>query len=156
MLQPQPTNILAGSDVTFTALAAPAIITYQWKFNGTNIAGATNSAYPMDSVSTNQTGNYSVSATNSWGSTNSAAAGLQVYPTATPVLSGYSISNNQISFTVSGITNSTYLVQATTNLAVLSNWMNVYTGMVTYIYLDPAGVTNTNYPQRFYRALWAP
>ena len=156
MLQPQPTNILAGSNVTFTALAAPAIISYQWKFDGTNIAGATNSAYTMASFSTNQTGNYSVNATNSLGWTNSTAAWLQVYPTATPVLSDYSISNNQLSFTVSGITNSIYLVQASTNLAVQASWVNVYTGAVTYIYLDRSGVTNTNYLQRYYRALWAP
>ena len=155
MLQPQPTNILAGSNVTFTAVAAPAIISYQWKFNGANIAGATNSAYTIDSPSTNQTGNYSANATNAWGWTNSTAAWLQVYASATPVLSGYSISNNKLSFTVSGITNSIYLVQATTNIATLTNWVNIYTGMVTYIYLDPAGVTNKNYLQRYYRALWA-
>jgi hypothetical protein len=134
-------------------LAAPAIISYQWKFNGTNIAGATNSAYTMDSVTTNKTGYYSVNATNSVGWTNSTDAWLQVYPSATPVLSACGISNNQFFFTVSGITNSTYIVQATTNLAVLTNWVNVYTGAVTYIYLDTGGVTNTNDLQRYYRAL---
>ncbi len=59
-------------------------------------------------------------------------------------------------FTVSGITNSTYLVQSTTNLASPTSWVNVYTGMVTYIYVDPSSVTNTNNIQSYYRAVWAP
>jgi hypothetical protein len=156
LVQPQATNVLTGSNVTFTVVADPSVVDYQWFFNGGELSHETNSFLTLTDVTTNNTGQYNVVVDNASGSTSSADAWLQVYPAATLLLSAYSISNNLVSFTVSGITNSIYLVQAATNLASPWNWASVYTGTVTFIYSDPAGVTNTNYPQRFYRAQWAP
>ena len=124
-------------------------------FNGSAISGATNSSFTITNVATNQTGSYSVTATNAYGTTNSVSAWMQVYPSAMPLLSASSISNGQMTFSVSGITNTLYAVQMCTNLST-SGWANVYTGMVTYIYIDPMSVTNTNGMQRFYRAVWLP
>lgn len=154
--QPEPVNILRGSNVTFASFGVgnpnPSFL---WTLNGTNLPGATNSTFTLTNVTTNNTGNYAMVATNYNGSATSQVVLLEVYASATPLLTAYSVSNNQISFTVSGITNSTYLVQATSDLR-LTNWVDLYTGLVTYIYFDPSGITNTNYPQRFYRALWIP
>ena len=112
-LEPQNIDVLEGSNITFTATAIGGTpVDYQWTLTGTNIPGATNSSYSITNVTTNNTGDFTVIASD-WDfySTTSTVAHLQVYPTATPLLSAINITNNQMSFTVSGITNSTYLVQ---------------------------------------------
>jgi hypothetical protein len=43
-------------------------VTYQWQFNGVNIAGATNTALTLSNVGTNQEGSYSIVVTSSNGS----------------------------------------------------------------------------------------
>ena len=47
-------------------------ISYQWRFNGTNIAGATSSALVLNNVATNANGLYTVVACNAWGCLTSA------------------------------------------------------------------------------------
>ena len=76
ILQP-PANAaqISGGSATFSVNAVGlAPITYQWQFNGTNIAGATNSSLTLSAVSATNSGNYSVIATTSWGSTTSSPA----------------------------------------------------------------------------------
>ncbi len=99
----RPLASVAGNPVTFTALAIGAPTpTYQWQFNGANITGANSASYTISSVTTNDAGNYSVIASNSAGSTNSATAVLQVFDSATATLSGCGYANNQFQFTVTG------------------------------------------------------
>ena len=78
----QPTNqtAMAGSTVTFsvTAIGTPPL-TYQWSFDGTNLANATDPSLTMTNLQLNQSGNYSVLVTNLYGSTNSDGAVLRVY-----------------------------------------------------------------------------
>jgi hypothetical protein len=59
---------------------------YQWRFNTTNIAGATTSAYNIASVAITNAGNYTVIVTNTTGKTTSAFAYLSVMvpPTNAP------------------------------------------------------------------------
>jgi len=75
---------------------------------------------------------------------------LQVYMSATPLFSNFAYTNNQFVMTVSGVTNSTYIVQASTNLI---NWTNINTNVATFNYTD---MLATNYPMRFYRGLYHP
>ena len=63
-----------GVEVTNTPPAA----TYQWYFNGTSAAGATNSCLELASVQPVQAGAYTVVATNLWGAVTSAPALLSV------------------------------------------------------------------------------
>ncbi|MFM2294288.1 MAG: hypothetical protein RLZZ350_701 [Verrucomicrobiota bacterium] len=78
-----------GSDVTFTVVASgTAPLSYQWQFNSTNLAGATNDTLTLTGVTTNQTGNYSVTVTNAGGSTNSQNATLTV---SSAGINGFSI-----------------------------------------------------------------
>ena len=57
---PDQTNGLGGT-VTFTASATgPGIYTYQWQFDGTNIAGATNSTYTISNLAMTNAGSYTV------------------------------------------------------------------------------------------------
>ena len=70
-----PTNrtVMDGTDITLQVMAAtpgnPAgyPVSYQWRFNGTDIAGANSTNYTFSSLFT---GNYSVNVTNAIGSTN--------------------------------------------------------------------------------------
>src|SRR4029077_18745796 len=65
-----------------------APLAYQWKINGGSISGATNAALTLQSVTTNAAGAYSVTVSNSAGTTNSAAAILTVIqPNASGTLS---------------------------------------------------------------------
>src|ERR1019366_9359794 len=77
----QPTNqtVTAGGTATFTVAAGgtPAL-SYQWRLNGTNIAGATGTSLALSNVQPAQAGNYAVVVTNDYGSTNSANALLTV------------------------------------------------------------------------------
>jgi endonuclease/exonuclease/phosphatase family metal-dependent hydrolase len=91
--QPQSQMVTAGAGVTFTVIAsgnpAPA---YQWQFNNTNLPGATSSSLTLNSVTTNQSGNYFVVITNSAGSTNSQIVTLTVFPPPSAV-AGFTLMN---------------------------------------------------------------
>ena len=75
----QPTNqsVYDGDSATFavTAIGAPTL-NYQWIFGGTNISGATNSAFIIADVQSTNAGNYFVAVTNVFGSVTSTVATL--------------------------------------------------------------------------------
>jgi len=83
--QPQSQTVNAGSNVTFgvTVTGTPAP-TFQWFRNGTSIAGATAASLALTNVQTGDSGNYTVTATNSVGSVTSTAAALTVNTPVTP------------------------------------------------------------------------
>ncbi len=78
--QPQSQTIDAGTPVTFTVVASSSTsLTYQWKFNGGPISGATQSFYTIPSVSrAANAGQYQVIVSNSDGPTPSSLATLTV------------------------------------------------------------------------------
>jgi len=87
--QPQSITVSQGNPATFsvTATGTPPL-SYQWRKNGVNINGATNSSYTIPSVVAADQGNYSVVVSNSGGSVTSNDASLTVtapnqLPTAT-------------------------------------------------------------------------
>jgi hypothetical protein len=55
-------------------------LSYQWRFNGTNIAGATNVAYTLSNVQPSRLGEYSVLVANRYGSVTSSNATLTLPP----------------------------------------------------------------------------
>jgi formylglycine-generating enzyme required for sulfatase activity len=57
-----------------------APLVYQWRFNGANLDGATNTLYTIASVQPNNSGQYSVAVGNAYGSVVSSNAGLVVVP----------------------------------------------------------------------------
>jgi hypothetical protein len=78
-VQPQSQTIDAATPVTFTVVASSSTaITYQWKFNGLNIANATNSTYTITNVQPVNAGQYQVTVSNSDGPTKSSLATLTV------------------------------------------------------------------------------
>ena len=92
--QPVGRTVTTGSNVTFTVSATgTAPLNFQWLKNGGaladggNISGSATAALTVSGVTTNDTGNYSVTVSNPVGSTNSANAALAVIaPTAAPVI----------------------------------------------------------------------
>ncbi len=83
-LQPVGITVMSGTTVGFTAAATGATpLGYQWRFNGTNIAGATGTALTITDAQMSNGGGYTVLATNLAGSVTSSVATLTiVVPTA--------------------------------------------------------------------------
>jgi hypothetical protein len=77
--QPQSQSVTAGGNVTFSvSVSGSAPLSYQWRYNGTNISGATSPTLALNNVQPQQAGSYSVVVTNSAGSVTSANANLTV------------------------------------------------------------------------------
>ena len=78
--QPDPQTAVAGTDATFSVQAGGTPpLRYQWRFYGTNLAGATDSALTLTSVMPVQAGDYKVVVTNDYGpSVTSSVAALTV------------------------------------------------------------------------------
>lgn len=147
---PQKADVLAGTNVTFscTAIGTPSP-TFQWQKDGSAISGATDTVFTKLNVQTNDTGDYSVIATNSHGSATSAVAHLQVYDSAAATLSGMLIDSGQFQFVVSGLTGGTYTVDISTNLI---DWTAVSNGVATFAFTNS---TLTN-DYQFFRARYQP
>ncbi len=76
--QPQSQIVEQFTNVSFSVIATGApLLTYQWKFNGTNIPFATNSTYIIPAVDFTNVGDYQVTVTDA--PVDSLKAGLSVY-----------------------------------------------------------------------------
>jgi hypothetical protein len=83
VLQPQSQAVAAGTTVSFTAGAlGTEPISYQWRFNGTNLPGGTSNLLSLVNAQITDSGDYSVLASNFVGATISTTATLVV--TAVP------------------------------------------------------------------------
>jgi hypothetical protein len=77
--QPQPATVLAGSNAFFSVVATNSLpFFYQWRFNGTNIAGANAASLAVSNATAADRGDYSVEITNSYGGITSDSATLTV------------------------------------------------------------------------------
>jgi Immunoglobulin domain len=150
--QPVSINGTAGDEVTFTATATGSgPFAYQWRFNGTDIAGATNQIYSISGVQATQAGYYSVIVSNAVGSAVSAAAALwfvlpQLY-TSADLLGGVRIDGP-----VGGL----FEVQVATNLAAASPWTtltNLTLSTNPFPVVDPESAQK---PNRIYRVIFQP
>jgi hypothetical protein len=78
-LQPSNATVLMGANHSFSALAGgTAPLSYQWRFNGGNISGATNTTLTLTNVLPSKAGLYSVRVTNAVGEVTSSNASLNV------------------------------------------------------------------------------
>lgn len=83
-------TVFQGNSVTFTPVITGSSLNYQWKFNGTNISGATASSFTIASAQPFHSGNYTVSATNAFGAVISVPASLSVSAHASaPVITAH-------------------------------------------------------------------
>jgi YVTN family beta-propeller protein len=83
---PPGLNLSEGSAASFTVVAGgPPPLSYQWRLNGTNIAGATNASFAISAVASRDQGVYTVVVSNGSGALESGGATLTVY---VPVVTG--------------------------------------------------------------------
>ena len=80
-VQPESQTVRALENVSFfVGATGTAPLVFQWRFHGTNLAGATNSTLTLSAVQTSQTGYYSVLVSNIAGQAISSNALLRVSP----------------------------------------------------------------------------
>lgn len=103
----QPTNQTEclGNSVTFNVTAAgTAPLSYQWKFNGSNISGATNTSYNIASISSGDAGDYTCYVTNACGNVTTNTVSLSITPATaitTQPISLNATEGDNVQFTVS-------------------------------------------------------
>jgi hypothetical protein len=77
--QPLSQSQTNGGPVTlFVVAIGDPVLRYQWRFSGSRIVGATDSAYTLPQVASTNTGNYDVTVTNNFGGATSTVAVLTV------------------------------------------------------------------------------
>jgi hypothetical protein len=81
---PQTRSVARGGTTTLFVSASGDNLTYQWKKNGADIAGATSAGLPLQNATGADEGNYSVVITNSEGSVTSAPIVVAVKMPAVP------------------------------------------------------------------------
>jgi len=77
-VQPTGVTIVGGRSTNFSVAATAANLRYQWRVNGTNIVGATNSTLVLNNIQLTQAGDYFVGIYNDIGAVLSAPAHLTV------------------------------------------------------------------------------
>lgn len=154
----QPTNVTArvGSNVTFTVVAGGALpLFFQWRFNGANVAGATNATLMLTNVQSPQFGDYTVAVSNAFGSATSSVATLNLLQT--PVITQTpspvtTVAGENVTFTVV-VTNTatlpiTYRWLRQGN-AFATNELNSRTGSMTLLNVRTNATGFTNGPGSF-------
>ncbi len=151
--QPESAAAATGNDIQFNVTAGgTAALAYQWRFNGTNIAGATGSSYTRLNAQAIHAGNYSVVVTNSSGSVTSAVATLTLTPSVPLQFTSIAaLPDGKVSLGLTGDPGFSLQLQTSTNLldwAALTNLLNP-TGTLSFTNEPAAGV-----PYQFFRALY--
>ena len=92
---PVNATTLPGSNISFsvTSVGSPPL-TYQWQFNGTGIAGATNRVLQLTNITTDSVGSYRALVTGPGGSVTSAPAMLSLFDLTRPMLVAFSPAPN--------------------------------------------------------------
>ena len=151
--QPADQTLLIGSAASFSGPAAGVKpLSYQWYFNSSLLAGATNVGLTVSPASINTVGNYKLVVTNSYGSITSRLAALTVLLQP----NSYGVSNsgggNRTVF-VAGLPGSTNRLWTTTNLLFpMPQWQVLATNVMDGSGLGQFLDTNTaGVPAKFYR-----
>src|SRR5579864_1025930 len=148
-----------GQTAVFSVAATGVGLTYQWLFDGTAIAGATNTALSLGIPQPAQWGDYSVIASNASGSVTSQVARLKVFVAAPHGFSSIQAqSKGSVNLKFKGETTplfapyyDMYPLEASTNLV---NWVPVTTlqrSNTALETLDFEDVDALQFSQRFYR-----
>jgi len=93
--QPFGTTVFAGTPIALSVVASGDYLSYQWRLNGTDIFGATNSVLAMANPQVSDSGEYTVIVSNPVGTLNSLPAEVTIRP-VTPLLTGSP--KDQVSF----------------------------------------------------------
>ena len=146
--QPQNRSVTVGDGVTFSVTVLGASpLNYQWRFNGTNIDGATGPTLTLTNTAHAQAGFYSVIVSNDFGTVTSSRAQLTFNFLTLKMYAG---------LTIDGEVGQTYRIEYLTLLGEPNDWQSLTTVTLTntpYLYIDRDVPLSA---QRFYRALLVP
>ena len=118
--QPQAQSVEQGSSAAFKVSAGgTAPLSYQWRCNGTNLAGASSSALTLTNALAGNAGSYTVVVTNGVGSVTSSVATLTV-SVPTPAQPGHfdgvsRLADGALQFNMSGTAGTNYILQWTSD-----------------------------------------
>jgi hypothetical protein len=73
---PQSANVMMGAPATLSVTSSGGNLSYQWKFNGVPIPGASQATYTLAAMAPSTAGNYSVEVSNTAGTVTSASVAL--------------------------------------------------------------------------------
>ncbi len=140
LVQPMNATALADGTVTLSVTASGDGLSYQWVFNGTNLAGANGATLTLSNLTASMAGMYSVIVSNAVDSVTSAPATL-------------SLVNLQMfaGLTIVGQVGGTYQIDYRNDLNN-TNWLNITNVVLPrspYLFID---TESPQYPLRFYRA----
>ena len=155
--QPQSLAVLVGSPASFSVTAGgDGPFTYQWRFAGVNITGATNASVGLGSARTNDAGLYSVVISSPYGSITSANATLTVNVPPTIIVQPLSQSNvtgANVVFSVVAVgdaplsyqwrRNGTAIAGATSAILSLTNVQAAQAGDYTVVVSNPFGTATS-------------
>ncbi len=149
-IQPSYQTLVSGANVTLSVFPtnASASFTYQWRFNGTNISGATNVTLQLLTVTTNSSGNYDVVLSNTNGILASAVATLTVLNA--PMFQAPTVTSNSVFLSWAAAQGKVYQLQYTTNL-IQPTWVNIGNAITASNTVLSATNTFGSDKQRFYR-----
>ena len=156
--QPQDQTLLRGLNAALSVTAnGTAPLSYQWRFNGTNLANASGSACTVMNAQPANAGSYSVLVANSAGSVTSAVA-ILIVTNSPPAQPGHFDSicrraDGAVEFSMSGTEGSSYVVEWSSDLVGWTNLCTLYGTNGLFLWADPFA---TNCGQRFYRMRVAP
>lgn len=116
--QPASQSVAAGTSATFAVGATGTTpLSYQWRFNGTPLGGATAGSYTVLNAQTNNAGDYSVAVTNNYGAVTSAVATLTVAVLVPPQITDIKIVGTNVLLSFTTMNGGTYFIEGKTNLA---------------------------------------
>jgi hypothetical protein len=145
-------TVYSGSTAIFSSgIVGGMPLNYQWRFNGTNLAGATNALLVLTNVPLSAAGNYDSIVTNTFGAATNLNATLTVLRSTLRFNSVAAFSNNGFGWQLDQLSgHGTIIILASTNLV---DWVPVFTNPPvtgSLLFLDPEA---TNQSCRFYRAV---
>jgi Tol biopolymer transport system component len=121
--QPAGLNVTSGNDAVFAVVAiGTEALSYQWRFNGTNLAGANSPVLRLGGVTAADAGNYSVVVSNPAGSATSNGAMLGI-TAGTPAAVSPSIVTQPHDVTVNVGNTATFAVGATGTGPFAFQWL---------------------------------
>jgi hypothetical protein len=150
---PQSQTVNAGAPASFFVMASgTAPLSYQWRKNGTNVAGATAATNSIAAAQSTAAGSYTVVVTNAAGSITSAVATLTVNIVPPQITGIISAGSGTVTLSGTGPVGELYRILATTNIVLpVTAWPVVDTGVFIGGVFGFTDNQVTNHAQRFYR-----
>ncbi|MFN7141997.1 MAG: immunoglobulin domain-containing protein, partial [Limisphaerales bacterium] len=151
ILNPVSKTVTNGGGATFSVeVYASGPLRYQWKFNGVNVPGATNSSVTFTNLTMANSGQVTVEVSNDSGSITSLPAQLLVKLAVNPRFGLISrLSDGRFQFEGEG-DKGTYFIDISTNLVDWVTASSMLNTNGTFMFSD----NQTNLPARFYRIRW--